>query len=118
MRKINWHHVLGITGILGDIVIGMTILTSLFQEMPIDRIFIGVVLIAIGVIDFSGYFTLKIAAKFKSIQIIVSSLVMLALGIVFIAVNMTPQLFCILWGSFAITFAITKIAHRSATDYP
>ena len=110
MKRVNvLNIILELIVILGYIVIGMTCLTYIFQRATVDRFFIGAIVGAIGVIQFANFFTQKYLVKLKSIQSAVAALIMVALGIVFIVINMEPALVCILLGSFNIGLNIISI---------
>ena len=74
-----------------------------------DHVFIGFIVLASSVIAFTEYFTWKFAVRIKTIQIAIAALAMIALGIVFIVVEMDPALFCIIFGICSIAFAVTQI---------
>lgn len=104
------HYVLELIVILGYLVMGISILTYIIQSVPMEHVFIGFVLLATGVIAFTEYFTWKYIVRKKTIQTAVAALLVAALGIVFIAVEMDPKLFCIILGAFGIGYSITQIA--------
>ena len=95
--------------ILGYLVMGITVFTYLVQSVPMDNVFIGFVILATGVIAFTEYFTWKYAVRIKTIQSAVAALATVALGIVFIVINMEPALFCIIFGIYGIAYAVTQI---------
>ncbi len=95
--------------ILGYLVMGITVFTYLIQSVPMDNVFIGFVILATGVIAFTEYFTWKYAVRIKTIQSAAAALATVALGIVFIVINMEPALFCIIFGVYSIAYAITQI---------
>ena len=114
MKRVNvLNIILELVVILGYIVIGMTCLTYIFQRANADRYFIGSIVGAIGVMQFASFFTLKYAVKLKNIQSAVAALVMVALGIVFIVVNLDEALACILLGSFNIGLNLVSISASS-----
>lgn len=95
--------------ILGYLVMGITVLTYIFQSVPMDHVFIGFVILATGVIAFTEYFTWKYVVRIKTIQSAVAALAMVALGIVFIVLDMDANLFCIIFGICSIAYAVTQI---------
>jgi len=110
MRRTNiFRYVLELIVVLGHLVIGVTVLTYLFQSVPIDKVFIGAILIAIGVCNFTDFFTLKRLMKIKSAQNLAISLLTIGLGVIFILLNINMDLLCILYGAFSIGFSIVKI---------
>lgn len=112
MKRNNiFRYILELIVVLGYLVIGVTILTYIFQNVPmLDHIFIGAIVLALGVFRFTDFFTLKYAARIKSIQSLIASIVMIALGVIFIVFNLDMNLLCILYGSFSIGFALVSIA--------
>lgn len=95
--------------ILGNLIVGITVLTYMSQYSPIDRVFIGSIILAIGVFGFTEFFSLRYAYKMRSIQSLVASILGIALGIVFIVLDLDVKLVCILWGSFNIAFSVINI---------
>ena len=111
MKKVNALHILlEVIVILGNLVIGITALTFMIQKASIDRVFVGSIVLAIGVIEFTDFFTWKYATKIRSIQSAVAAVLSIALGLVFIFVVMNSKIMCILWGAFSIAFSGAKIA--------
>ena len=96
--------------ILGYLVMGVTVFTYIVQSVPMDHVFIGFVVLAMGVIAFTEYFTWKFVVRIKTIQSAVAALATVALGIVFIIIDMDTSLFCIIFGIYGITYAVTQIA--------
>lgn len=103
------RYVLELIVILGYLVMGISVLTYIIQSVPMDHVFIGFIVLASSVIAFTEYFTWKFAVRVKTIQIAIAALAMIALGIVFIVVEMDPALFCIIFGICSIAFAVTQI---------
>lgn len=103
------HYSLELIVMLGYLVMGVTVFTYIVQSVPLDHVFIGFVVLTTGVIAFTEYFTWKYAVRIKTIQSAIAALATLALGIVFIVVEMDPALFCIIFGIYAIAFAVTQI---------
>ena len=103
------HYVLELIVILGYLVMGISVLTYIIQSVPMEHVFIGFIVLASNVIAFTEYFTWKFAVRIKTIQIAIAALAMIALGIVFIVVEMDPALFCIIFGICCIAFAVTQI---------
>ena len=96
--------------VIGYVVIGMTCLTYIFQHANPDRFFIGSIIGAIGILQFASYFTQKFAVRLKSIQSAIASLVMVALGIVFIVATIEQPMACILVGAFSIGISIVNMS--------
>lgn len=104
------HILLEVIVIFGYLVLGITILTFSFQKVPFDRVFVGVLLSATGVLEFTNFFTWKYATKMRSLQTFISAIISIALGFVIILVKMKMDVLCILLGSFSIVFSLVKIA--------
>ena len=110
MKRNNFlRYSLELIVILGYLVMGVTVLTYLIQSVPMDHVFIGFVILATGVIAFTEFFTWKYVVRIKTIQSAVLAIAMVALGIVFIAIDMDPNLFCVIFGIFSIVYAVTQI---------
>ena len=103
------RYVLELIVILGYLVMGISVFTYIIQSVPMDHVFIGFIVLSSSVIAFTEYFTWKFAVRVKTIQIAIAALAMIALGIVFIVVEMDPALFCIIFGICSIAFAVTQI---------
>ena len=103
------RYVLELIVILGYLVMGISVLTYIIQSVPMDHVFIGFIVLASSVIAFTEYFTWKFVVRVKTIQIAIAALAMIALGIVFIVVEMDPALFCVIFGICSIAFAVTQI---------
>ena len=95
--------------ILGYLVMGISVFTYIIQSVPMDHVFIGFIVLASSVLAFTEYFTWKFVVRVKTIQIAIAALAMIALGIIFIVVEMDPALFCIIFGICSIAFAVTQI---------
>ena len=110
MKRVNvLQIVLELIGILGNIIVGTTILTFLYRHVGIDRIFIGLIIIAMGIFGIIEFFTLKFVARNKSIPRLIGCIAFVALGTVFLIVKMDIKLLCIIWGSVSIAVSIAKI---------
>ena len=103
------HYTLELIVILGFLVLGITVMTYIFQGVPMDHVFIGSIVFADGVISFTDYFTWKLSTRIKSVQTAVAAIAMVALGAIFIFIDMDPTLFCVLFGAFSIAFSIVRI---------
>lgn len=110
MKRANiLHLLLEILVIVGNLILGVTVLTYMMQGIPLTRFFIGVIVFAIGLFELTDFFTLKYAIKMRSIQSMIAAVIEIALGIVFMAVRMDSKLVCILWGSISIATSIIII---------
>ena len=110
MRRNNiLRYTLELIVILGYLVMGVSVFTYIVQKVPMDNVFIGFIVLATSVIAFTEYFTWKFVVRIKTIQIAIAALAMLALGIVFIVVEMEPAVFCIVFGICSIAYAVTQI---------
>ena len=96
--------------IFGYIVIGVTILTYLFQHVAIDRIVIGLILMAVGVFGLTEFFTLKFSVRIKSFPILIVSILSVILGGLFIFIKFNSKDLCIILASCQMAFAIARIA--------
>jgi len=101
--------ILEIVVILGNIVIGTTALTYIMQHVTIDKEVIGSLILAVGVIEFSEFFTLKYIDKRRNIPNALIAILSIALGFVFILSNFDLDLVCILWGAIGGGFYLIKV---------
>lgn len=110
MKKTNWLNiVLELIVIFGHLIVGVTVVTFVLQKETISRPFIGLVLMAMGMIDLTEFFTLKIESRLKSIQNVVVALLTIALGTVLLFVKIDYKTMCIILGSCCICFGVTRI---------
>ena len=114
MRRRNFLRcLLEIIVVLGYLVLGMTVFTFVFQKIPFDKVFIGSLILAIGVLELTDYVTWKYATKIRSMQSLVSAIVSIALGFVFMFVKMEPKTLCYFLGWFSIGFSLVRISTAS-----
>ena len=110
MKRINvLHLLLEIIVIFGNLVLGVTVLTYMMLGKPLDRLFIGVIVLAIGIFEFADFFTLKYATKMRSIQSLIAAILQIALGALFMIVKIDSKIVCILWGSVSVAASILII---------
>ena len=114
-RRSFLHYTLELIVILGSLVLGVTIYSFRFDPSRIffDRIFIGILIIAIGFLELVDYITWKYATKIRSIQSLISALLALALGTLFLIIIKNMKVVCYLWGGFSIAFALIRISTAS-----
>ena len=112
-RRSVLRYILELIVILGYLVLGVTIFTFIFQKVPFDKIFIGALILAIGVLEFTDFVTWKYAMKMRNIQFFVGSVVSMALGVVLMLVKMDAKTLCYFWGWFSIFFSVVKISSGS-----
>ena len=112
-RRSILRYTLELIVVLGYLVLGVTIFTFIAQKIAFDKVFIGWLTLAIGVLEFTDFVTWKYAVKIKSIQYFVASIISIALGLVFILVKMDTKALCYFWGAFSIFFSLVKISTGS-----
>ncbi len=112
MKRINTlHYVLELIVIVGFLILGVTILTFISQNQPFDRIVIGSIILAIGVLGVADFFTWKYAMKRRSIQSVVAAVLYIALGAVIMIINrLDTKIWCLMWGIGSIAFSVARIA--------
>lgn len=96
--------------IIGNFIIGGTILVCHFIGQPITKTLVGLIILALGLIGFLEFFTFKVETKLKSTQNIFGYLIAIIVGLLFIIFKFEPNVVCIIWGSFSISLAVVKIA--------
>ena len=110
MRKVNVLQILlESVVILGCLVVGVTVLTYLIQRVGVDRIYLGIITLAVGTIGLTNFFTLKFVNKLKSIQSLVMSLAFVALGIIFIVSQVDIKTICLVGGIVAAAYLVCMI---------
>ena len=109
-RRSFLHIALELLVLLGFLVLGVTILTFSFQKVPFDRIFVGILVSATGMLELIDFITWKYATKMRSLQMFVSAILSVVLGLLIIFIKMETNVFCYIWGGFSIAFALVKIA--------
>ena len=113
MKRVNvLHLLLELLVIFGNLVLGVTVLTYMTQsplDRLLDRIFIGVIVLALGIFEFTDFFSLKYVTKMRSIQSLVAAILQIALGLLFMIVKIDSKVICILWGSVCIVASILII---------
>ena len=112
-RRSILHYLLEIVVILGYLVLGITIFTFTFQKIPIDKIYIGSIVLAMGTLELVDYVTWKYATKIRSMQSFVSAIFAIALGFVLMFVKMEPKTLCYFLGWFSIGFSVVRISTAS-----
>ena len=114
MKRVNvLHLLLEVLVIVGNIAVGMTLLTYIFQGAYIDRLLIGSITVALSLIQICDYFTLKFAVRRHSLQRLIAGLAFAAIGIVFIFLDLTMDLVCILFGAFSIAISLVNLISNS-----
>lgn len=103
------RYILELIVILGNLVIGVAILTYIVQDVSMDRIFLGSLLLTIGVIGITEFFTWRYVTKVRSIQSLIASIAKVGLGLSFIIFDFDNKLICILIGACSIAFALIRI---------
>lgn len=103
------HIILELIVIFGYLVLGITILTFSFQDVPFDRIFIGVLISATGMLELTNFFTWKYATKMRSMPLFVAAIMSVVLGFIIILFRMETKVLCYIWGGFSIAFALARI---------
>lgn len=114
-RRSFLHYALELIVIFGSLVLGVTIYSFRFDPSRIffDRIFIGILILAIGFLELIDFITWKYATKIRSIQSLISALVAIALGALFIIAIKNMKTICYLWGGFSIAFALIRVSTAS-----
>ena len=110
MKKPNvFQIVLELIVILGFIVVGVTVLTFLIQHVAIDRICIGLIIMAVGIFGLVEYFTLKFAVRIRSIANVIASAAIIVIGVLFIVFKMEIKQLCTIMGFVSIGYSVARI---------
>ena len=109
MKRVNvFQIILELIVILGFLVVGSTIGTYLFQKINVDRIAIALIVMSFGLLGITEYFTLKYVIKIKSLANLIVNVLAVAFGIVFIIIKLEMSKLCLIWGIFAIVYAVGR----------
>ena len=109
MKRVNvFQIVLELIVILGFLVVGTTIITYLIQKIAVDRIVIGLLIMAIGLFGITEFFTMKYVTRIKSIANVIVNVLAVAFGIVIIIIKVEFNQLCILLGWFYIGFSVGR----------
>ena len=112
MRKTETLHIiLEIVTILSNIVIGVTILTFMFQGVVPDKSYIGSIILAIGATEMVDFLALRDLTKRRNIPNAIVAGVSMVFGFVLLFLRIDLKMTCILWGAFSIAFQIAKISN-------
>lgn len=109
-RRSLLHMILELIVVLGYLVLGVTVLTFTFQNVPYDRIFIGVLIAATGMLSLTDFFTWKFATRMRSLQTLIASVATIIFGFIVILINIDAKTMCILWGAFSIGYSLARTA--------
>ena len=110
MRKVNvFNIILELIVILGSIVIGVTVLTYIYQHEYYNKILLALIVLAVGLIGLTEFFTLKFAIRIRSIQNAVGSVLLIGLGLVFLLFKLEMKQICLIWGISNIALATIHI---------
>lgn len=116
MKRRNYFRLtLELIVIIGYLVLGVTIFSFYYNSprVPFDQIFVGSLVLAMGVLELTEFITWKYAMKMRSMASFVASIVAIGLGFVFMFVKMKATVLCTLWGIFSIVFSLVKISTGS-----
>ena len=114
MKRVNvWHIILEIIVILGNIVVGMTLLTYIFQHASIIKMFIGSIMIGIAFVQICDYFTLKFAIRRLSLQRLIMAVVYAGIGITLIVLDIEIDIVCIIFGASNIAMSLVNLISSS-----
>lgn len=114
MNRINvWHIFLESLVILGNIIVGMTLLTYVFQHASIIKMFVGSIMIGVAFIQICDYFTMKFAIRRLSLHRLIFALVFAGLGVSLIVVKMDIDIVCVIFGASNIALALVNLISSS-----
>ena len=114
MNRINvWHIFLESIVILGNIIVGMTLLTYVFQHASIIKMFVGSIMIGVAFIQICDYFTMKFAIRHLSLHRLIFAFVFAGLGVSLIAIKMDIDIVCVIFGASNIALALVNLISSS-----
>ena len=103
------RRVFEIVTIISNIVIGVTMLTFLYQGVEASKSYIGSIILAIGATELVGFIALKDLVKLKNIPNAVVAVASMILGGLLLFLDIELPTVCIVCGICAIVFQIAKI---------
>ena len=110
MKRVNvFQIVLELIVVFGFLVVGTTISTFLIQKVAVDRIAIGLIVMAIGLLGITEFFTLKYVIKIKSIANVIVNALAVVFGVIAIAIKMETSQLCLIWAWFSLGYAAGRI---------
>ena len=110
MKRNVLHIILELIVDIGLLIIGVTILTLLVQKIGFSWQIIGSLVLAIGVLEVTDFFTWKFATRRRSIQSLAAGALSAVLGVFFmIGHKIDPKVLCVIWGIASIVFSLAKI---------
>lgn len=107
-RRNTLQIVLELIILLGDLIVGVTALTYLFQHETITKTLLGLVLTAIGAINFAEFFTLKYVVRMKSIQSMIVSLLGMVLGLLIAIFKFEADEICLMLPIYFLAFIVAR----------
>lgn len=112
MKRSNTLRViLELVTILSHIVIGVTIITFLMQEVQPDKSYIGSIILALGVTEIVEYISLKDLAKRRNVLNAVIAGLTTVFGIVVLSLRVDLSIICLIWAIVSICLSVGKIAN-------
>jgi hypothetical protein len=110
MKRINvFNIILQLIVILGSIVIGITVLTYIYQHEYYNKILIGLIIMSVGLMGLTEFFTLRFAIRMRSIQYAAISALEVILGLLFILLKIEMKQICIIWSIANFVISLTHI---------
>ena len=110
MKRINvFNIILQLIVILGSIVIGITVLTYIYQHEYYNKILIGLIIMSVGLMGLTEFFALRFAIRMRSIQYAAISALEVVLGLLFILLKIEMKQICIIWSIANFVIALTHI---------
>lgn len=110
MKRINvFNIILQLIVILGSIVIGITVLTYIYQHEYYNKILIGLIIMSVGLMGLTEFFTLRFAIRMRSIQYAAISALEVVLGLLFILLKIEMKQICIIWSIANFVIALAHI---------
>ena len=110
LRKQNRLHIaLEIVTIFSFIVIGVTMLTFMSQEVEISKSYVGSLVLAIGVTELVSFLSMKDLVKLRNIPNAVVAFLSMVLGVILLVLNIDLATTCIVWSIANLAFLVGKV---------
>lgn len=112
MKKSNIAQIIfEIISVIGNVVVGVTILTFIFNGESIDKTFISFVSLSIGAAEIVVFLGLKDSAKLRNIPNLITNLSLMIFGIILFGTNVDLDKTCLIWAIVCLALYTIKIAN-------
>lgn len=108
-RTGNIQIILELVTIFSNIVIGITILTFMYQGVEANKSYIGSIVLALGATELVGFISMTDLVKLRNIPNAVVGAAEIILGFLLLFLDIDLSTTCIVWGICNIVFLVAKV---------